>query len=86
MTIQHEDCFCDTWETKEGEEILYCQLETPHLRAIIKMLWRQESAGWNALMVVNGEQAGYAIEDGIAQIESLIEDLQAELASRTDPF
>jgi hypothetical protein len=70
------------WETKEGGEIAYHDLSDNHLRNVVAYMQRQSAAATAGLMVVNGEQATYALEDESNRIEREIDDLLLECDRR----
>jgi len=72
----------DTWVTTDGRAIKYEDLTDSHLRNIIGYLQRQSTECTIGLTVVNGEQAGYALEDEICQIESNLDRLLLECDRR----
>lgn len=60
----------DTWVSSDGRHIKYEDLTDSHLRNILDYLQRQSAECIAGLTVVNGEQAGYALEDEIRRIGS----------------
>lgn len=82
MSCQDEFGDALTWETKEGQEIAYHDLEDSHLRNVIRHMQRQSAGANNALIYVNGEQAEYALQDALSHIESELDDLLQECDRR----
>lgn len=72
----------DTWVTADGKAIKYDDLEDGHLRNIVAYMQRQSAAVTTGLMLVNGEQAGYALEDELNRIEREIDNLLLECDRR----
>ena len=68
----------DTWVTSDGKHIKYEDLTDSHLRNIIGYLQRQSLECFMGLSVVNGEQAGYALEDETRRIECDLDRLLLE--------
>ncbi len=82
MLVESAGMTEDTWVTSEGRHIKHEDLTDSHLRNIIGYLQRQSAEVTSGLTVVNGEQAGYALEDELRRIESNLDRLLLECDRR----
>ncbi|KKL19489.1 hypothetical protein LCGC14_2464950 [marine sediment metagenome] len=82
MLVESAGMTEDTWVSSDGRHIKYEDLTDSHLRNILGYLQRQSLECTVGLTVVNGEQAGYALEDEIRRIEGNLDGLLLECDRR----
>jgi hypothetical protein len=82
MLVESAGMTEDTWVPSDGKHIKYEDLTDSHLRNIVDYLQRQSLECTTGLTVVNGEQAGYALEDELRRIESDLDRLLLECDRR----